>query len=1210
MFENQKFLNDLQSLYDSSRSDETVNFIISLLDNNNLSKENKSFLKFYLAREYFFRNELENAEKLFCELVDNSIKQFNCLFYLAEIFWKTNRQQEAILLLNKIYSVNPELKHLLKNISLKLREIEKQNKSFLLSSSKILLEEKKSLPLISIIILCYNKVDFTKKCLSALFENTNYENYEVIVLDNGSVDDTPDYLLSFGEAIKLIRSNTNLGFVKGNNYASQFALGDYIVFLNNDTEPQQGWLNHLLHTFDYHKDAGAAGSMLIYPDGKLQEAGGIIFNDASGWNYGRGNSPNDSKYSYCREVDYCSGAALMIRKDLFDQIGKFDERYSPAYYEDTDLCFSVRKIGYKVYYNPFSKVIHHEGTTAGTDLNSGFKKYQVVNSSKFIEKWRTELKKQYPSNPNLRFLFSDRNKGKRILIIDDIPPLPDRAAGALRHFHTLNEMINLGYKVTYVHLMGQQYTDYYALRYLTDFRMRGVEFIWFNYEYWYNIRYTEEGNNYIKSLIASLELRDRYYDFIYIAFWHIAEYFIDIIKSQVPNIPILIDTMDIHYLREERECALSNNAILMEKIKENKKRELLVYSKADVITTVTESDRAELRKYIKDKPIFILTDVHIIRENTPSYKDRKDLLFVGNFNHKPNEDAVLFFVKRIFPKIKLNLPDIKLFIVGNNPSENIKVLDSNDIIVTGWVPDVKEYIDRCRIEVVPLRYGAGNKGKVGEALANGLPIVTTSIGAEGMGIEHGLHAYVSDIPEKFAELVVELYNNKELWSKFSAKGKELIASQYSSSQMRKRIQFIFNHTKQSLKSTSALKFSSPPKVSIIIVAYNQIEYTKKCIQSIQKYVTENYEIVLIDNASNDGTMKQLFNNDGLLKYYRNEYNYGFPVAINQGILNSLGDYILVLNNDTVLTEGLVERMIEIAESDSCIGLVAPLSNEVSGLQKDNNAKYNSLEEMHEYARSLKEKNKGIILQFPRVAFLCTLIKREVIDKIGGLDERFTPGNFEDDDFCLRAQLAGFKTVIAKDVFIHHYGSKSFKANGIEAYKKRLEINRKKFVEKWGADPDEIWLQNKSIKSHQIYYPIDIDLCKQYFERTKVFLKDNELRLAEESIVKAIENYKEGNASIIDNDDLMNLAGNIFLANSNISDAQHYFEKELNLNPQSSSACFGLGQVFLMQNNLEAAKVMFEWAVKNDPNNTSAVDALANVNNLLGYELNHSTLEVS
>ncbi|AFH50273.1 Glycosyltransferase [Ignavibacterium album JCM 16511] len=1209
MFNKSEFLESLQSFYNSQGTNDSINFIKSFFENKELNNEDIIFLKFYLAREYFFHKDFANAETLFLEILENSNKHLNVLIYLAEIYWQTKRHLDSILLLNQLYYHNLNYENIIDLISLRLKILESENNfkfsGILANSGNI----QNKFPLVSIIILCYNKVEYTQKCLKALFQNTKYPNFEVIVLDNASVDDTPEILLTYGETIKYIRAEKNLGFVGGNNYASQFASGEYIVFLNNDTEPEKGWLKNLLNTFDYYKDAGAAGSMLIYPDGKLQEAGGVIFNDASGWNYGKGLSPNDSRFTYCREVDYCSGAALMIKKDLFEQIGKFDERYSPAYYEDTDLCFSVRKFGYKVYFNPFSKVIHYEGATAGTDLNSGFKRYQVINSSKFIDKWKNELKFQFPNDPKLRYKFSDRNKGKRILIIDDIPPLPDRAAGALRHYHTLKQMLNLGYKVTYVHLMGKQYTDDAGIKYLTDFKMKGVEFIWFNYEYWYNFRYTDQGKEYIKTLIDSLDLKDRAFDFVYIAFWHIAEYFIDLIKAEIPSVPVLIDTMDIHYLREEREAEISKDNSLKLKAIENKRRELAVYSKADVITTVTEADRSELRKFIKDKPIFILTDVHDPKENTPAFKERKDLIFVGNFNHKPNEDAVLFFTKEIFPTIKSRLPEVKFYIVGNNPTEKVKALKSDEIIITGWVPDVKEYIDKCRIEVVPLRFGAGNKGKVGEALSSGIPIVTTSIGAEGMGIENGIHAFICDEPTSFAQRVIELYQDENLWKEFSIKGKKLIASQYSSELMRKRLQFIFNNTKKSLKSTFALNQSSPPKVSFIVIAHNQVEYTKKCIDSLKEKVKTSYEVILIDNASTDATESTFSKGYDFIKYFHNKINLGFPAGVNQGIRAALGDYILILNNDTILTDNLIERLIEVAESDPQIGIVGPISNEVSGLQKDENAKYNSIEEMHKYAAEVREKNKGQILHFPRVAFLCTLIKREVIDKIGGLDERFSPGNYEDDDFCLRAQLAGYKTVIAKDVFIHHYGSKSFKAYGEKAYAERLMKNQKTFVKKWGTTPDEIWLRNKQIKPHQIFYPIDKNLFLQHFRRVRVHLADNELELAQIEIEKAIENYQEGDASIISKVDLLDLAGNLFLANNKIEKAQYYFEQELQLAPNSSNACLGLGKVLFAINQAEAAKTMFEWALKNDSNNSNAIAALQEVNLLLGLEAEHSTLGV-
>lgn len=1199
MFDKNNFLAELQNIYNTADRITTIDFMKSKLKDNSLNENQRAKIKFYLAREYFFQQEFNDAEKIFTEILNFSEDEFAVKVYLSKILYQKNKLTESIYLLNEVYRAYPEYKHLLDVISDRVPEI---NISDVYKNSIRKVEKSNQLPLISIIILCYNKSEMTKRCLKALFQNTEYPNYEVIVLDNGSVDDTPDYLLSYDKKINFIRAENNLGFVGGNNFASDFANGDYFVFLNNDTEPQKSWLKNLYSTFEYFKDAGAAGSMLIYPNGKLQEAGGVIFNDASGWNYGREGDPNDSKYSYCREVDYCSGAALMIRKSLFEQIGKFDTRYSPAYYEDTDLCFSVRKFGYKVYYNPFSKVIHHEGATAGTDLNSGFKKFQVLNQPKFVEKWKDELALQYPNSPKLRYKFSDRNKGKRILIIDDIPPLPDRAAGALRHYHTLNEMLNLGYKVTYVHLMGKQYMDESGIKYLTEFKMRGVEFIWFNYEYWYSFRETENAKSYINTLINSLELKEREFEFVYISFWHIAEYFIDLIKSQIPNSPVLIDTMDIHYLRELRQAELSNDKSLLNKAQENKKRELALYSKTDCITTVTEADRLELRKYIKNKPIFILTDVHNVRHNTPSFNERKDIMFVGNFNHNPNEDAVLYFVKEIFPSIKKQLPEIKFYIVGNNPSEKIKALQSDDIIVTGWVADVKKYLDKCRIEVVPLRFGAGNKGKVGEALSNGLPIVTTTIGAEGMGIENKKHAFVSDDSKQFAEYVVELYNSEELWNKFSREGKKLVEQQYSSSLMRRRLEFIFNHTKKSLSNETALNYSTPPIISIIIVLYNQLEYTIKCLNSIRDTLKINYEIVVIDNASTDGTHDYFKKNINDVRYFRNKNNIGFPAAANQGINYALGDYFLILNNDTLLTENLVERLLEIANSQTEIGIVGPISNEVSGLQKDKEANYNSIEEMHKYAAQLREKNEGQIIHFPRVAFLCTLIKREVIEKIGGLDERFSPGNYEDDDFCLRAQLAGFKTVIVKDAFIHHYGSRSFKANGENAYAERLMKNQKIFVDKWGSTPDEIWLHNKQIKPHQLIYPIDKNKFFQHFRRVRVHIADKELKFALFEIESAIEAYSEGDAATISKQDLFNLAGNLALALNDLQKAQNYFEQELQLCPSSSNACLGLGKVLFAQNQFEAAKTMFEWAVKNDPSNTNAVNALSEINNLLGIEI--------
>ena len=185
--------------------------------------------------------------------------------------------------------------------------------------------------------------------------------------------------------IVYLRNETNCGFIASCNRGAQRARGKYLVFLNNDTLVRDGWLRALIDTFSEDPNAGIAGSKLIYPDGRLQEAGGIIWQDASGWNYGKFDDPTKPEYNYLREVDYCSAAALMIPKALFWSVEGFDSRYSPAYYEDTDLAFKVRQAGYKVLYQPLSEVIHYEGATGGTDLSTGTKQHQDINRSTFAD---------------------------------------------------------------------------------------------------------------------------------------------------------------------------------------------------------------------------------------------------------------------------------------------------------------------------------------------------------------------------------------------------------------------------------------------------------------------------------------------------------------------------------------------------------------------------------------------------------------------------------------------------------------------------------------------------------------------------------------------------------------------------------------------------------------------------------------------------------
>jgi GT2 family glycosyltransferase len=185
------------------------------------------------------------------------------------------------------------------------------------------------------------------------------------------------------------------------NRGAEAATGDILVFLNNDTILLPGWLQPLLEVFEAHPDAGAVGGRLLYPDGRLQEAGGLVFSDGSAAKFGYGDAdPEAALYSYLREADYCSGCLLATKRSVFNGIGGFDSRYAPGFYEDTDYCFALREQGLRVYYQPESTIVHVEGATAGTDLERGPKRYQVLNAKKFARKWKTALERQ-PKRPKV-----------------------------------------------------------------------------------------------------------------------------------------------------------------------------------------------------------------------------------------------------------------------------------------------------------------------------------------------------------------------------------------------------------------------------------------------------------------------------------------------------------------------------------------------------------------------------------------------------------------------------------------------------------------------------------------------------------------------------------------------------------------------------------------------------------------------------------------
>ena len=616
----------------------------------------------------------------------------------------------------------------------------------------------------SIIIPVFNKAEFTFQCLRSLFREIDLTRNEIIIVDNASTDETARMLAQFDNRIRVIRNAENLGFVEACNAGAKAARGKFVVFLNNDTVVQPGWLSAMVETAGSDETIGAVGSMLIFPDGRLQEAGGIVWNDATARLYGYGENPEDLRFNFRREVDYCSGASLLVPKDFFDFLGGFDMRYAPAYYEDTDLCMSVRAAGRKVVFQPRSRVAHFEGATAGRDLNSGFKRFQEINREKFFDKWREVLQRDHlpPAESNVEAAANRASKQEKIVVVFSEVPKPDTDSGNVRMFAIL-KFLAKKFRVVLVPL-HKRHND---VPYERELGNLGVETVWIVD---FDKRYGREN-----------------FDYVMLCYPHVAYYVLPTFKRMFPKAKFIFDTVDVHFVRLEREYELTGDKFFEKDSRRFKRIETILAKASDQVWCVTETDKENLREVAPEARIEIVPNIHQLETRGKSFAARRDLFFIGNFFHRPNLDAVFYFLEEIFPLVEKRIPEARFRIVGNGAPPEILTLNSERILVEGFVPNVAPIFESCRVFVAPLRYGAGMKGKIGQALSFGLPTVTTSVGAEGMNLIDGQEALIHDEPQEFADAVVRLYESATLWQMLSDNGFRFIEENFSPGVIDERI---------------------------------------------------------------------------------------------------------------------------------------------------------------------------------------------------------------------------------------------------------------------------------------------------------------------------------------------------------------------------------------------------------------------------------------
>jgi GT2 family glycosyltransferase len=622
-----------------------------------------------------------------------------------------------------------------------------QLQSFLTTGKPLHLPECAS-PEISVILVLFNRAELTLACLRSLTEAFT-ERLEIILVDNASQDETSQ-LLDQLRGVRIIRNPENRNFLLAVNQAAREAKGEYLLILNNDAQVLPGTLRSALQTIQSEGNIGAVGGRLILLDGTLQEAGSIIWRDGSCLGYGRGDNPFAPMYMFRRDVDYCSGAFLLTPRRTWEQLGGFDERFKPAYYEETDYCTRLWEKGLRVVYDPNAVLLHYE--FASSDSAKSATDLQRDHQQVFVSRHQRLLASHHLAGMNsilpARMKLGNR---RRVLFIDDRVPHAWLGSGFPRARAILLALLKQNCFITFYpfSVFDESWTSVYS-----DMPS-DVEFM---------IGY---GPPLLEPFLRN---RKGYYDAIFVSRPHNMKLLQPVLEAHhdwFEDTNIIYDAEAIFVTREITLRQLSGTPLPTQEAEALLQEEVDLAGAADSVIAVSKSDADTFRKHS-------IENVHVIGHSldvspTPrSFADRRGFLFVGAIHEEasPNGDSVIWFLEQILPRIQAVLgEDVPVTIAGVNTSKRIMGLAGPSVCITGHVADLTELYDTARVFIAPTRYAAGIPHKVHEAAARGLPIVATPLLAAQLGWSDDEPFLVGADADSFAAKCVQLYRDSALWIK-------------------------------------------------------------------------------------------------------------------------------------------------------------------------------------------------------------------------------------------------------------------------------------------------------------------------------------------------------------------------------------------------------------------------------------------------------------
>ena len=609
-----------------------------------------------------------------------------------------------------------------------------------------------STPRVSVVIVVWNRAELTFRCLRALSEGT-YPALELIVVDNKSSDETLA-LLERTTNITVIRNASNLGFTVAANQGAGLARGEFILFLNSDAEPLPGSLAALVDTLSQSTAIGAVGGKLVFPDGTLQEAGGIVWPDGSCESYGRGRDPSAPEFCFERDVDYCSGAFLLTRRETFQAFGGFDECYRPAYYEDVDYCVRLWKGGLRVVYQGAAVAIHLEFGSSPSRADAI--RMQIARRSMFTDVHREWLVAQPSRAHGVAAAANKRRSRRSALFIDDILPDPKRGAGFPRAVELLRALQGMGFDLTLYATTESPPAASSLFRRVEVVRGRGPT-----------------------GIRQFLDERQGQYDVIVVSRPHNMRYLKAAVGSQLVDaaVPVIYDAEAISAIRTIRRRRLWGEQVLDEEANRLIREETALARGSAVVLAVSPDEQ---RHFTEAGVASAMVLGHSVRPcpTSAQFHEREGLLFVGAFDpSSPNEDAVRFLVEAVMPAVAALIPEgAPLCVAGSNIPDQVLCMTGRGVSFHADVDDLSPLYCRSRVFVAPIRYAAGIPLKVIEAASRGLPVVASRLLADQLGWASGAELLTADTPGEYAAAIQRLYCEPELWERLRTGGLNRVAS--------------------------------------------------------------------------------------------------------------------------------------------------------------------------------------------------------------------------------------------------------------------------------------------------------------------------------------------------------------------------------------------------------------------------------------------------